>query len=169
MWRRALGLALVLTFVAGPGFARGKRGKHRDHHRPYVTHHVQHHHHYGRRARVDAGDALLFLGLTAIGLTAINAWSQNAYARERYVEPRYVEPYPRYVEPYRPSRVYADDRVWDDRRVVFTERNVTPIGDVYRDGGEYCREYQTDVEIGGRLERAYGTACLQPDGTWATR
>lgn len=29
------------------------------------------------------------------------------------------------------------------------------------------REYQTTIEIGGRQVPAYGTACLQPDGSWA--
>lgn len=28
------------------------------------------------------------------------------------------------------------------------------------------REYQTTIIVGGKRERAYGTACLQPDGTW---
>lgn len=32
--------------------------------------------------------------------------------------------------------------------------------------GEYCREYQTQVEVGHRIEDAYGTACRQPDGSW---
>ena len=32
--------------------------------------------------------------------------------------------------------------------------------------GEYCREYQTTVNVGGRTEEAYGTACRQPDGSW---
>lgn len=31
---------------------------------------------------------------------------------------------------------------------------------------QYCREYQQTVTIGGKTERAYGTACRQPDGTW---
>lgn len=30
----------------------------------------------------------------------------------------------------------------------------------------YCREFQRDIIIDGKPERAYGTACLQPDGTW---
>jgi hypothetical protein len=29
-----------------------------------------------------------------------------------------------------------------------------------------CREYTKDVSINGRIERAYGTACRQPDGSW---
>lgn len=32
--------------------------------------------------------------------------------------------------------------------------------------GQYCREYQQTVTIDGRTERAYGTACRQPDGSW---
>jgi len=32
--------------------------------------------------------------------------------------------------------------------------------------GAYCREYQTTVDVGGRTERAYGTSCRQPDGSW---
>lgn len=32
--------------------------------------------------------------------------------------------------------------------------------------GSYCREYQTNVTVGGRSEDGYGTACRQPDGSW---
>ncbi len=32
--------------------------------------------------------------------------------------------------------------------------------------GEYCREFQQTVVIGGRQEDAYGVACRQPDGSW---
>jgi hypothetical protein len=32
--------------------------------------------------------------------------------------------------------------------------------------GRLCREFQQTVTIGGRTEQAYGTACLQPDGSW---
>ncbi len=34
------------------------------------------------------------------------------------------------------------------------------------DSGQYCREYQTEVIVGGKTENAYGTACRQPDGSW---
>lgn len=29
-----------------------------------------------------------------------------------------------------------------------------------------CREFQETVMIGGKPQKAYGTACRQPDGTW---
>lgn len=43
---------------------------------------------------------------------------------------------------------------------------VTPIDTYQRRDGRYCREFQQTVTIGGRYERAYGTACRQPDGSW---
>lgn len=42
-----------------------------------------------------------------------------------------------------------------------------PAGPVYRaPNGQYCREYQTTVRVAGASRPGYGTACLQPDGTW---
>lgn len=32
--------------------------------------------------------------------------------------------------------------------------------------GQYCREYQTTVTVGGEVQSAYGTACRKPDGSW---
>jgi hypothetical protein len=32
--------------------------------------------------------------------------------------------------------------------------------------GEYCREYTKNVSIGGKIQQAFGTACMLPDGTW---
>ncbi len=32
--------------------------------------------------------------------------------------------------------------------------------------GQTCREYQTTVTVDGQTQPSYGTACLQPDGTW---
>jgi surface antigen len=44
---------------------------------------------------------------------------------------------------------------------------VTPTREGTRTGtGEYCREFQQTVVIGGRQEDAYGVACRQPDGSW---
>lgn len=31
---------------------------------------------------------------------------------------------------------------------------------------DYCREYTRTVNVGGMTQDAYGTACLQPDGSW---
>jgi len=43
---------------------------------------------------------------------------------------------------------------------------VTPTKTYQTANGTYCREYQTTVLIDGKQERATGTACRQPDGTW---
>ncbi len=36
----------------------------------------------------------------------------------------------------------------------------------YSSNGQYCREYQAHATIGGRTQDTYGTACMQPDGSW---
>jgi surface antigen len=43
---------------------------------------------------------------------------------------------------------------------------VTPTKTYQEPNGQYCREYQTDVTVGGERQKAYGTACRQPDGSW---
>jgi surface antigen len=43
---------------------------------------------------------------------------------------------------------------------------VTVIKTYQVSSGSYCRQYETSVNIGGKLENAHGTACRQPDGTW---
>jgi len=30
----------------------------------------------------------------------------------------------------------------------------------------YCREYTQEIRVNGQLEESYGTACMQPDGSW---
>ena len=43
---------------------------------------------------------------------------------------------------------------------------VTPTKTYKVASGEQCREYQQTVTIDGKVERAYGKACRQPDGSW---
>lgn len=43
---------------------------------------------------------------------------------------------------------------------------ITPVETYQTASGEYCREYQQTVTVGGETQRAYGTACRQPDGSW---
>src|SRR5215467_10849182 len=42
---------------------------------------------------------------------------------------------------------------------------ITPTH-TYQSGGTYCREFQSDVVIDGKPDKAWGTACRQPDGSW---
>jgi surface antigen len=43
---------------------------------------------------------------------------------------------------------------------------VTPTRTFQNNSGQYCREYQQTITVGGKQEQSYGTACRQPDGTW---
>jgi len=44
---------------------------------------------------------------------------------------------------------------------------ITPVNDGYdRRSGSYCREFQTTISVGGRLQQGHGTACQRPDGSW---
>lgn len=44
--------------------------------------------------------------------------------------------------------------------------NVTPTKTYKASSGQYCREYQQEVVVGGQKRKAYGTACRQQDGQW---
>ncbi len=46
--------------------------------------------------------------------------------------------------------------------VTYTVRPVRQ----YHQQSRYCREYQTTVTVGGKVRKAYGTACRMPDGQW---
>ncbi|WP_206378351.1 RT0821/Lpp0805 family surface protein [Sneathiella limimaris] len=43
---------------------------------------------------------------------------------------------------------------------------ITPVREGQDTKGRYCREFRQTIEIGGRLEEGYGTACRQEDGSW---
>jgi hypothetical protein len=71
-----------------------------------------------------------------------------------------------------------DTRDWtDDRREYVTNGREAPRGfpepaydsslpTAYDSTCLQTREYQTTITVGGQREKAYGTACLQPDGSW---
>lgn len=43
---------------------------------------------------------------------------------------------------------------------------IVPQRAVQTESGQYCREYQQTINVGGKAEQAYGKACRQPDGSW---
>ena len=53
---------------------------------------------------------------------------------------------------------------WTNQKRKITY-SVRPIKN-YKSKGRYCREYQTTVTINGKLQKGYGKACREPDGTW---
>jgi hypothetical protein len=57
---------------------------------------------------------------------------------------------------YRPQPVY---RIIEQPQVIYiTAPPVAPPS--------FCREFNRKIYIGGRAQQGYGTACLQPDGSW---
>jgi hypothetical protein len=83
------------------------------------------------------GDRLL-LGLVVGGILgyAINNAQQGSAGYDRYPAPR------AYDNTYAVPQTYSDSSCLQER------------------------EYTTVVQVGGRSVDAYGTACLQPDGSW---
>lgn len=43
---------------------------------------------------------------------------------------------------------------------------ITPSNYYQTAQGSYCREYTQTINVGGKSEKGYGTACRQPDGSW---
>lgn len=43
---------------------------------------------------------------------------------------------------------------------------ITPTRTYQTNSGQYCREFQQTITVGGQTQSAYGTACRQPDGSW---
>ena len=43
---------------------------------------------------------------------------------------------------------------------------IKPVRTYQKPSGQYCREYQQKVIIGGKEHDSYGTACRMPDGSW---
>ena len=61
-----------------------------------------------------------------------------------------------------------------ERRIRTYEVRPMPVRETYvvdnsmndASSGRYCREYQAPVTVGSRRQESYGTACMQPDGSW---
>ena len=98
--------------------------------------------------------------------------SYGGYGRHYdYYQPRTTYSYyeQTYVAPPAPPPqrvIYVQQPVVQYRQAVDYDDNDSGR---YQRGGDYCREYTQRVRIGDRIEESYGTACLQPDGSWQVR
>jgi hypothetical protein len=84
-----------------------------------------------------------------------------------YAPPRYHSHY-RY-DYYRPPVIYVPPPVVYAPPVYAAPPVISaaPASPVYvAPNGQYCREYQGGMTVGGYPQRGYGTACLMPDGSW---
>ena len=96
-------------------------------------------------------DAARFLGLTALSFVALNALNES---QQRAHEQAMIDA---------TNAPIGDAIQWDEGG---RSGSVTAVRDGQTPDGRQCREFQQTVTIGGRQEEAYGTACMQPDGTW---
>lgn len=96
-------------------------------------------------------DAARFLGLTALSFIALNALNES---QQRAHEQAMIDA---------ANAQIGEPIYWNDAgrsgRVTAVREGMTP-------DGRQCREFQQEVTIDGRPQEAYGTACLQPDGSW---
>lgn len=44
--------------------------------------------------------------------------------------------------------------------------SVSPVRTYQNAEGQYCREFQQEVTVGGQAEQLFGTACREADGSW---
>lgn len=81
------------------------------------------------------------------------------YAPSYYYEQNYVAP----PAPPPPSVVYVQPQV-----IEYREREPAHVEGGYVGAGStpYCREFTQQIRIGNDVQESYGTACLQPDGSW---
>ncbi len=96
-------------------------------------------------------DAARFLGLTALSFVALNALNES---QQRAHEEAMIQA---------TSAPIGDAIEWEQGG---SRGSVVPLRDGQTPDGRQCREFQQNVTIGGRDEEAYGTACIQPDGSW---
>jgi len=43
---------------------------------------------------------------------------------------------------------------------------ITPAAPYRTQNGQYCREYNQTIVVGGQKQSGHGTACREPDGSW---
>ena len=44
--------------------------------------------------------------------------------------------------------------------------SISPLRTYQNASGQYCREFQQQITVGGQTEDGFGTACRQADGSW---
>jgi hypothetical protein len=106
---------------------------------------------YDRHYHSHYGDVWGWLAFTAITLTILdNLNDQQQRAHEMAL--------------YNATAVPLGETIyWREGNAA---GSVTALRDGTSSAGRYCREFQHEVEIGGKRESLYGTACQNPDGSW---
>ena len=136
----------------GPQYYPARRGQgFRPHHRPYYRRPYHRGPYYwGDAYKIDA-DPYRYLAITTIALKLLDNLDANQQRRhESAMAAASMAP-------------VGEPIIWQDGNASGSVRTVR-IGQTAT--GLQCREFQHTVTIGGRTQQAYGTSCLQPDGSW---
>lgn len=96
----------------------------------------------------------------ALGALAGNASERRAPRAVYAPPPAYYAPPPGYYYAPPPEPAYA---YYPPQPAYAPPPPPTPVGSY---STANCREYSGTIVIDGVEQRSYGTACLQPDGTW---
>ncbi len=98
-----------------------------------------------------------------IGGTLIGAWAGGHIAKSMSEQDRAY--HGRAAEEAYDAPI-GEEVVWDNPETG-NSGSVTPVREgTHSITDEYCREFQQTIIIDGETQRAYGTACRQPDGSW---
>jgi hypothetical protein len=110
---------------------------------------------------LSAGKALAwhdhYYGGVGVGVVVESGYG---YGYPGYGYPGYYAPPPVMYAPPPPAYAYPPDAP----PVAYAP---APNAPVYQsENGQYCREYTSNINVGGQVKKTYGTACRQPDGQW---
>ena len=139
---------------ARPGPGVGKPGpgvRHRAPRRTVVVVRPHGHHYHGYGHWHDDDDAWKFLAFTAITLKILDNLNEQAQREHEAAQVKAT------------TAPVGEQITWDTGDAsghVVTTRTGTGSS------GLQCREFQQEITVGGKTEQAYGTACLQEDGSW---
>ena len=96
-------------------------------------------------------EAFIWLGLTALGLKVLDLLDHQQQRRFEEAQRQAA------------TAPIGQSIVWTSGDTAGT---VTPVREGTDDTGHLCREFQQEIRIDGRIERASGIACRQADGSW---
>ena len=120
-------------------------------HRGVAVYRPHGHYYHGYGGYYDDNDAWKWLAFTAITLKVLDNLNEE---QQRQHEAAQIEA---------TTAPVGQPITWDDGNA---SGSVTTTKQGQDAAGNQCREFQQEVTIGGQTEQAYGTACLQPDGSW---
>jgi len=120
-------------------------------HRGVAVYRPHGHYYHGYGHYHDDNDAWKWLAFTAITLKILDNLNEE---QQREHEAAQIEA---------TSAPIGQPITWDEGSA---SGSVTTTREGQDAAGNQCREFQQEITVGGQTEEAYGTACLQPDGSW---